>query len=277
MKWESFVDEWINRKRTVKPFYNEIITIFNLAFENITIPELTHFGYSSNMSTIGLMFQSIYAISISGNSFAIIVDTKDLDYRTTNIGISSTKKLNLYWAIIEIKDFQKAINDKKLWKHYKIATQILPTQSILIGTRHDWLEGKMQLTQIYSQKNENFNQNLEAGEFEKQVSNSLKNSHTKRLKRLQASDKKPKTKKVTIKVYIRNPDVVAEVLYRAKEICQHCKKPAPFKRDTNGLGYLEVHHIEPLSENGDDTVENSIALCANCHRHAHYGEKSFKI
>jgi 5-methylcytosine-specific restriction protein A len=34
---------------------------------------------------------------------------------------------------------------------------------------------------------------------------------------------------------------------------------------------LEVHHKTPLSARGEDTVENAIALCANCHRELHYG------
>lgn len=36
-------------------------------------------------------------------------------------------------------------------------------------------------------------------------------------------------------------------------------------------GETEVHHKVPLSAGGDDTVENAIALCPNCHRKAHFG------
>jgi 5-methylcytosine-specific restriction protein A len=38
---------------------------------------------------------------------------------------------------------------------------------------------------------------------------------------------------------------------------------------------LEVHHKKQLSEGGEDTVENAIALCPNCHREAHYGDLKF--
>jgi 5-methylcytosine-specific restriction endonuclease McrA len=41
----------------------------------------------------------------------------------------------------------------------------------------------------------------------------------------------------------------------------------------DGAYYLEVHHIIPLSENGEDSVDNAIALCPNCHRQEHYGEQ----
>ncbi|WP_414449152.1 HNH endonuclease [Burkholderia sp. 22PA0099] len=49
-----------------------------------------------------------------------------------------------------------------------------------------------------------------------------------------------------------------------------CERPAPFRRP-NGSPYLEVHHRVRLADGGDDTVENAIALCPNCHREHHFG------
>ncbi|MGL6002403.1 MAG: HNH endonuclease, partial [Plesiomonas sp.] len=53
--------------------------------------------------------------------------------------------------------------------------------------------------------------------------------------------------------------------------CQKCKNEAPFNRKSDGTPYLEVHHKIFLSDGGEDTVENSIALCPNCHRELHFG------
>ena len=86
-----------------------------------------------------------------------------------------------------------------------------------------------------------------------------------------AASPKPTKKVVSVVVYDRNPDVVAEVLYRANGHCELCLCLAPFNRKSDGSPYLEVHHKEPLAENGDDTVENAMALCPNCHRKSHYG------
>ena len=98
----------------------------------------------------------------------------------------------------------------------------------------------------------------------------LKESRDARLRRLaKSTSAKPMRTAVTVNRFIRNPDVVAERLYLAKGKCGGCKKPAPFKRILDGAPYLEVHHIQPLSENGDDTVENTIALCPNCHAEVH--------
>lgn len=73
------------------------------------------------------------------------------------------------------------------------------------------------------------------------------------------------------KMYRRNPYVVVEVLERANGFCERCKSHAPFTRATDKTPYLEVHHKIHLAHDGDDTVENAIALCPNCHRELHLG------
>ncbi len=107
-------------------------------------------------------------------------------------------------------------------------------------------------------------------EFEDAVELAFKLTSEERKKILSAASKTPEVTEVTSRVFKRNPVVVAEVLLRANGKCQRCKRDAPFKRE-DGSPYLEVHHIEWLSRGGEDSVENAIALCPNCHRQAHYG------
>ncbi|MCG9557820.1 HNH endonuclease [Vibrio kanaloae] len=107
--------------------------------------------------------------------------------------------------------------------------------------------------------------------FVKNVEKSLKSSSEERKKRLSTAKSKPKKRYVTTVVYDRNPDVVAEVLSRAGKYCEECGNIAPFRRKKDDTHYLEVHHKVPLAKGGDDTVDNAIALCPNCHREAHYG------
>ncbi|OLF53413.1 HNH endonuclease signature motif containing protein [Pseudomonas chlororaphis] len=55
---------------------------------------------------------------------------------------------------------------------------------------------------------------------------------------------------------------------RSKGVCELCQEPAPFvKKD--GTPFLETHHIVWLIKGGADTVENTAALCPNCHRKMH--------
>jgi hypothetical protein len=93
-----------------------------------------------------------------------------------------------------------------------------------------------------------------------------------RARRLAAADPIPRRTLVVSHVFDRNPDVVVEVLRRAEGTCERCRTPAPFNRRTDGSPYLEVHHITTLADGGEDTVQNALALCPNCHRRAHYGE-----
>ncbi|WP_206674610.1 HNH endonuclease [Rheinheimera pleomorphica] len=107
--------------------------------------------------------------------------------------------------------------------------------------------------------------------FREEIIKSSGVSSEERQKRLNAAAATPNKRTVSIVVYDRNPDVVAEVLYRANGCCENCLNLAPFNRKSDGSPYLEVHHRTPLADGGDDTVANAIALCPNCHRAAHYG------
>lgn len=69
-------------------------------------------------------------------------------------------------------------------------------------------------------------------------------------------------------IYIRNSKVAAYTKIRAAGICQLCGQPAPFK-DKDGEPFLENHHIVWLSGGGTDTIDNTCALCPNCHRKMH--------
>lgn len=79
---------------------------------------------------------------------------------------------------------------------------------------------------------------------------------------------KPKTKTSISTHYDRDPYVRLYALRRSKGICDLCGKDAPFKKK-DGSPYLEVHHIVPLSEEGEDSWNNVCSLCPNCHRKMH--------
>jgi 5-methylcytosine-specific restriction enzyme A len=73
---------------------------------------------------------------------------------------------------------------------------------------------------------------------------------------------------VRVKEYKRDKRIEAYAQKWANGICQLCGKPAPFK-DKGGDPYLESHHIKWLSKGGEDSPENVVALCPNCHRKMH--------
>jgi 5-methylcytosine-specific restriction protein A len=111
-------------------------------------------------------------------------------------------------------------------------------------------------------------------EFQRDIDISRQLSTEKRQNNLDANKNFiPERVEVVTVVFKRNPNVVVEVLNRANGFCERCRKEAPFLRAKDNSPYLEVHHHVPLCEGGNDIIENTIALCPNCHREAHYGVK----
>lgn len=134
-------------------------------------------------------------------------------------------------------------------------------------------EGKALLTEFWNYENEDIKSlELVNYEFENKVIIAKKSSSLDRLKRLKNAKKIPEKVIVKTVVYNRNPDVVAEVLARANGKCELCHENAPFIRISDGTPYLEVHHKIELSKGGEDTCENTLALCPNCHRKQHFGK-----
>ena len=79
----------------------------------------------------------------------------------------------------------------------------------------------------------------------------------------------------TTEVIERDPKVKAWIIQNAGGLCEYCQEPAFIKED--GLGYLEVHHLRPLAEGGSDTIQNTVAICANCHRKLHFASNKVKM
>lgn len=82
------------------------------------------------------------------------------------------------------------------------------------------------------------------------------------------SRKEAGSRQVTTRSYDRNVYVAELAKRRADGVCQLCDRPAPFI-DKTGAPFLETHHIQWLSEGGEDSIQNTVALCPNCHRMMH--------
>ena len=80
-----------------------------------------------------------------------------------------------------------------------------------------------------------------------------------------------------INVYSRNNALRAFVKSRAKYSCEmpDCDYIA-FEKE-NGEKYIEVHHLIPLSEGGEDSISNTVALCPTCHRKIHYSQNKGQL
>lgn len=71
----------------------------------------------------------------------------------------------------------------------------------------------------------------------------------------------------------RDDEVRHWVLTQAHGKCECCEQPAPFV-DSRGAAYLEIHHLRTLAEKGSDRPANAVAVCPNCHRELHFGDRA---
>lgn len=93
-------------------------------------------------------------------------------------------------------------------------------------------------------------------------------SNAELLERARQAPPKPSRRAGAGEIFVRNEFVAEHAKRRAGGKCDLCGQPAPFN-DRRGAPYLECHHVEWLSRGGLDTIENTVALCANCHRRMH--------
>jgi 5-methylcytosine-specific restriction enzyme A len=71
------------------------------------------------------------------------------------------------------------------------------------------------------------------------------------------------------KQYYRDPEVRDWVIGLSNGICEACGNDAPFKSKSGGA-FLETHHMKRLADEGPDIIENTVAVCPNCHRRLHH-------
>jgi hypothetical protein len=76
-----------------------------------------------------------------------------------------------------------------------------------------------------------------------------------------------------INVYERRPELrLAAIRFHGTK-CQVCEFDFGVIYGEHGDGYIEVHHLRPVSSLGDDTVVDPLTdmtvLCSNCHRMIH--------
>lgn len=193
--------------------------------------------------------------------------TRKLDGEILNLDPLQTKG----WSSFHILGYMGLKNKHKgLFKDTNIdeAIDILKQQEEDCGLAIEHLEHYKTIQNAIPIEKEVFEKRYDA-----QLAESQNIQQSLRLKRIDSAEAVPEKVKVISSVYKRNPDIAAEVLYRADGTCEKCKRPAPFIRAKDSTPYLEIHHIKPLAGGGMDNLSNTIALCPNCHREYHYGRR----
>jgi predicted HNH restriction endonuclease len=90
------------------------------------------------------------------------------------------------------------------------------------------------------------------------------------------SKETPQKREYLFETYVRNISWArqAKRILGEKCLCRNCNNS--FITDT-GNKYIEVHHIIPLFQGGEDSIWNLSVLCAHHHRMAHFAEVKERI
>ena len=281
--WQGEIQTWIvEKKKKAQPFIQDFYQFFRNAFNDTSHPEKAYFGRSE--SSISLLTGGIYfaAYGTDGRIW-LLVDKPFDDIRGVECRLEkSTRELEnpLYWMTSRDLNTLKEINNRlDIWESFMVATDKIYNNRVVTAPRDNTIRHKIRLSDFWTDTakeshcitKEEFDK-----ELEKRIEETRKLSKKERQKRLEEAPKIPLKTPVQQTVFNRNPDVIVEVLERANGICEGCHKPAPFLRRVDNTPYLEVHHTIPLAEGGEDTVDNAVALCPNCHREVHFGKKILK-
>ena len=86
----------------------------------------------------------------------------------------------------------------------------------------------------------------------------------------------PNKREYLIETYARNKGWVKQAKERLGLYCLYQKCSNSFIKE-NGEPYIEVHHIIPLCNDGEDGVWNLSVLCAHHHRMAHFSDVQTRI
>ena len=109
----------------------------------------------------------------------------------------------------------------------------------------------------------------EARGIEESQSRKARQLSTAELKaRVQKARKTPSKRGAQSTIFVRDAAIAEYAKRLAKGACDLCRNPAPFLNKSNEA-YLECHHIVWLAKGGEDTLENTVALCPNCRRKMH--------
>jgi hypothetical protein len=248
---ESIIKEWLTYNKYSDNLHQGIISVFLRAARKCAFPERSWFGYPPSKNALSIMYGRVYLIGIFDRTIEIMVDVpseKMMGLHTRRVELAAKNGLDLYWVSTHIEAIPDLISNDLLWEHFQLATIKATRSPSVSAERSSFLEGKLQLSSLFSAEASTIQRSLIEEDFLKELDCSAKDHRDARLKRLEHARKQPIEVMALSRQFIRNPDVVAEVLHRAHGKCEHCKADAPFLRAHNGEPYLEVHHIQPLAE-----------------------------
>lgn len=110
----------------------------------------------------------------------------------------------------------------------------------------------------------------------------VQNSKASETEEVPQTKKSPKSNKIGSDSWPRDPSISKEAIQKANYLCEFDENHKSFISHSTNKNFVEAHHLIPMKKQGFyefsiDVPGNIVALCPNCHRQIHHGEKQSRI
>jgi predicted restriction endonuclease len=223
------------------------------------------FDRISDHKHFGVGIATIYLNRINKNKYSIINNKTVNALRKLGFSLRSTKSFTNYKRVHEIQT--ELINEYTIFTNYYTTDAF---NHFLIGTEEGrWLLIKcVESEKVYDQ--------YEQEEILDEVENTVEYDTQENLLKAIRENEKIDIEKIEIKnkSYKRNNYVMGLIKKYRNYQCQFCgTKILKSKLEDKEEYYIEACHIKAKTDGGEDTLDNILVLCPNCHKTFDYGKR----
>ncbi len=251
--WQQAVREWFY---PIRPeLADDFVRFFESAFRPITYRERARFGVHS--SCISLCVGNIWLAAFSKhfNQIWLLVDESLQDPRFDfELAKSTERYIPLHWLKAPPETVTGILSSQDIWASYDNACiKVLESP----------------VSRIYIRKNQINKVSLSDLDIPAQQ---LSEGPALSLEGAQTEFPEGGIQEVTLELRKRNPLLRRQAVAKYGYRCQVCGFSFEEFYGELGKGYIEVHHLIPLSDREGEAstrVEDVAVVCANCHRILH--------
>lgn len=254
--WQQAVREWVSRVRP--ELADEFVQFFGLAFNSITYPEQARFGVHS--TRISLCVGNIWLAAFSKRIWLLVDESLQDSRFDFELAKSTERYMPLYWLIAAPEAITEILQSQYVWASYaRACLKVLESPISRTNILKNQID-KVKLSDLITSVTEQSSGESMASLYDMQV-----------------EFPEGGIQEVTLELRKRNPLLRKQAITRYGYRCQICGFSFEEFYGELGKGYIEVHHLTPLSDRQTEAstgIEDVTVVCANCHRILHRNGKN---
>ncbi|MBI1801905.1 MAG: HNH endonuclease [Chloroflexi bacterium] len=266
-QWEQEVRQWANTK--AEP---ELIPAFIEFFRRAFIapaqqyPENVWFGVHQNR--ISLIVGNLWLAGVRSNDKSVFL-LVDADPQIPGLAFGPARSTQNYiplgWVAIHWDGIDKLLNTRRVWDSYALACEKVlasPVGRPRPETYYRLRWGKRKLSELRLAGAINPPADKQRGKVQKANEGSSDDRFIE-----------GGVQEITVELRRRNRQLRAQAIAKYGQSCQVCGFNFGKFYGALGEGYIEVHHLIPLSNNKKEraiAIKDVAVVCANCHRILHH-------